>query len=326
MSLLNSAYYHLKPLVPLRLRHTMRRLQASYKLLNCQDWPISQAAGGRPSGWPGWPEGKRFAFVLTHDVESQRGLERCQELARFDADLGFRASFNFIPEGEYQAPAALRQELVTGGFEVGVHDLKHDGSLYRSRRRFAEAAERINAYLSDWQAVGFRAGFMFHNLEWLRDLRIEYDASTFDTDPFEPQPEGVHTIFPFWVPGRTPGTGYVELPYTLSQDSTLFVILKEKTIDTWRRKLDWIAARGGLALLNVHPDYLSFSRRRLGPSEFSSLLYEELLTYLRERYEGQYWHVRPKDLAAWFKSSHMEEGGFAAGRESLVDVHPSLKV
>ena len=41
---------------------------------------------------------------------------------------------------------------------------------------------------------------MLHNLVWLRDLDILYDASTFDTDPFEPQPEGMETIFPFWVP------------------------------------------------------------------------------------------------------------------------------
>ena len=34
-------------------------------------------------------------------------------------------------------------------------------------------------------------------------LNIAYDASTFDTDPFEPQPDGVNTIFPFWVPRRS---------------------------------------------------------------------------------------------------------------------------
>ena len=77
---------------------------------------------------------------------------------------------------------------------------------------------------------------MLHNLDWLHELEIEYDLSTFDTDPFEPQPEGQHTIFPFWVPRppvaealnsqlstlNNPRSGYVELPYTLPQDSTLF--------------------------------------------------------------------------------------------------------
>ena len=49
---------------------------------------------------------------------------------------------------------------------------------------FAEKAERINEYLKNWGAVGFRSGFMLHNLDWLGDLNALYDASTFDTDVF----------------------------------------------------------------------------------------------------------------------------------------------
>lgn len=48
-------------------------------------------------------------------------------------------------------------------------------------------------------AVGFRSGFMLRQLDWLHDLNVLYDTSTFDTDPFEPQPEGSRTIFPFHV-------------------------------------------------------------------------------------------------------------------------------
>ena len=55
---------------------------------------------------------------------------------QLELDLGFRSSFNFIPEGSYQVPAELRQELTARGFEVGIHDLKHDGRLFSSRRNF----------------------------------------------------------------------------------------------------------------------------------------------------------------------------------------------
>src|SRR4029079_8065841 len=112
-----------------------------------------------------------------------------------------------------------------------------------------------NGYLQEWGAVGFRSAFMFHKLDWLHDLNILYDASTFDTDPFEPQPDGVNTIFPFWTAGSF-GRGYVELPYTLAQDSTLFLVLRERGPEIWKQKLDWIAAHGGMALLNTHPDYM----------------------------------------------------------------------
>jgi len=50
---------------------------------------------------------------------------------------------------------------------------------------------------------------MFHNLKWIHDLNISYDASTFDTDPFEPQHDRAGTIFPFWVNGND-GDGCAE--------------------------------------------------------------------------------------------------------------------
>ena len=63
--------------------------------------------------------------------------------------------------------------------------------------------------------VGFRAPKMFHDFEMINELNIEYDSSTFDTDPFEPQPDGMAIIFPFWVQNGYKTRGYVELPYTL---------------------------------------------------------------------------------------------------------------
>ena len=108
-----------------------------------------------------------------------------------DRKWGFRSSFNFVPEGGYAVSRELRNDIARGGFEVGVHDLRHDGRLYCSRRVFAQKALRINRHLKEWDASGFRSGFMFHKLDWLHDLDIEYDASTFDTDPFEPQPDGL---------------------------------------------------------------------------------------------------------------------------------------
>ena len=35
--------------------------------------------------------------------------------------------------------------------------------------------------------------------------------------------------------------------------------MREKTPEIWKRKLDWIARQGGLALVNIHPDYIDFS-------------------------------------------------------------------
>jgi glycosyltransferase involved in cell wall biosynthesis len=294
--LLMRAYYLLKPAIPWRLRMALRRFVVRRRRPHyVTSWPINQVAGRVPDGFPGWPDGKEFAFVLTHDVETKKGLDRCRELADMDMRLGFRSSFNFVPEGDYETPDSLRAWLTTNGFEVGVHDLRHDGQLYNSRKSFVAQAQRINHYLKEWQAVGFRSAFMFRDLRWLQDLNILYDTSTFDTDPFEPQSAGVNTIFPFWV-SRDDHSGYIELPYTLPQDSTLFLLLQEPAIDAWKLKLDWIAQQGGMALLNTHPDYMNFNGRR-NRSEYSARMYQEFLGYVAERYGHRCWLALPRDVA-----------------------------
>ncbi|HEX2653285.1 MAG TPA: glycosyltransferase, partial [Xanthobacteraceae bacterium] len=232
--------------------------------------------------------------------------------------LGFRSAFNFIPAGPYRVSDELRHELTRNGFEVGIHDHRHDGKLFRSERGFKRGAHEINRYLQEWGATGFRAGFMLRNLNWLHQLNVEYDCSTFDTDPFEFQPDGTGTIFPFWIPapgsrseregeakpgGTHPsvGKGYVELPYTLPQDSTLFLLLEENSPDIWLRKADWIASHGGMLLVNVHPDYIQFQKDSPNAKTYDYRHYVQLLEYLRERYAGEYWHALPRDVAAFVK-------------------------
>jgi hypothetical protein len=295
-------YYFVKPAIPHKVRLRLRAQLASCQRRRAASvWPINDGTARAPEWWSGWPGGKKFAFVLTHDVEGKRGLERCRALADLELKLGFHSSFNFVPEGAYETPSSLRLFLSEHGFEIGVHDLHHDGTLYRSEAEFNFGAERINQHLEHWQAVGFRSAFMFHNLDWLKKLNVLYDASTFDTDPFEPQPDGCNTIFPFWVE-RSDGSGYIELPYTLPQDSTLFLILREKTNEIWKRKLDWIAEHGGLALVNVHPDYMAFVDR---PSriEFSAGLYEEFLSHVSAQFGGDAWFALPRDVAQFVKNS-----------------------
>lgn len=318
--LLRPLYYLLKPALPRGLRMWLRRALAKrLRRRVTQFWPINSSAGKPPEEWPGWPDGKKFAFVLTHDVEGKEGLDRCRQLAEVDVGMGFRASFNFVPEGEYETPRDLRDFLTARGFEVGVQDLQHDGRLYSSRQMFLARAQRINGYLKEWGAVGFRSGFMLHNLDWIRDLQVLYDSSTFDTDPFEPQPDGVNTIFPFTVK-REDGSHYVELPYTLPQDSTLFLLFREATIEIWKRKLDWVAEHGGMALLNVHPDYMNFNDRK--GFGYDVRLYREFLEYVDRQYGKQCWRARPCDVARYVSQCTIPEPehGVAQSAPSPLDL------
>jgi predicted glycosyltransferase/peptidoglycan/xylan/chitin deacetylase (PgdA/CDA1 family) len=235
-------------------------------------------------------------------VETEKGLKNCIPLAKLEESLGFRSSFNFVAE-DYEVPKEIFNYLKNHGFEIGVHGLHHDGNLFESKKKFRKHATRINQYLKEWGAGGFRTPSLYHNLDWIGGLDIQYDSSTFDTDPFEPQPDGVGTIFPFWVSGDHTQKGYIELPYTLPQDHSLFVIMGEKNIDIWKQKLDWIAQRGGMALLITHPDYMNLENNNPKSKEYSARYYEELLSYIKQKYDGQYWHVMPREMAkCWIEN------------------------
>lgn len=299
---LYNLFYTLKPIIPRRLQIVLRRCIARYKRKKyAHVWPIDPNAGTPPKGWPGWPEGKKFALVLSHDVDTQKGHDNVMKLVELEEKLGFRSTFNFVPE-RYNNSVSLHRVLREKGFGIGVHGLKHDGKLFRSKRIFEKRAVKINGYLKQWQTRGFSSPSMHHELEWLHALNIAYSTSTFDTDPFEPQPDGIGSVFPFYVKNPNSFGGYVEMPYTLPQDFTLFVILGERSIEIWKRKLDWIAARGGLALLNTHSDYMGFEGGAEGNEGYPSEMYIQFLTHIKSCFKNSYYHVLPNVLARFWKS------------------------
>jgi hypothetical protein len=94
--------------------------------------------------------------------------------------------------------------------------------------------------------------------------------------------------------------GYVELPYTLPQDFTLFLLLREQTANIWLQKVDWIASHGGMALVNVHPDYLCFDGAVTKRMEYPATYYRALLEYVNQRYAGVFWNTTPGKVAQFF--------------------------
>lgn len=296
-------FYLMKPVIPRTIQLAARRGMVQFVRARHKDvWPIDEKSCLPPPRWAGWPDGKRFAFVLTHDIDTAQGQEKCVALADIEEGLGLRSSFNFVPR-KYEVSPALREYLTGRGFEIGVHGLYHDGKYFNSREEWRERAVLINGYLKEWNAVGFRTPAMHHELDWFHDLDIEYDASTFDTDPFEPYPDGAGTIFPFSVHQNGNDTkSYVELPYTLVQDFTLFVLMRELSPELWKLKLDWVARNGGMALVNTHPDYMHFNGGAPASEEYPSGFYKDFLEYAIGRYGGEYWHVLPKELSRFWKT------------------------
>ena len=75
--------------------------------------------------------------------------------------------------------------------------------------------------------------------------------------------------------------------------------MREQTIDNWKKKLDWIAEKGGMTLLNTHPDYMSFNDSDQTDETYSVKLYTQFLEYIKNRYEGEYWHALPREVASF---------------------------
>ena len=200
-----------------------------------------------------WPDGHRYAAVLTHDVEGPSGIANIERVLEVEHRHGFVSSWNFVAEW-YEIPVGTFERIEHAGCEIGLHGIKHDGKLFESRGRFEAELPKIPGYAEWWGSVGFRSPATERNADWMHELRCLYDSSFPDTDPFEPQPGGCCSILPFLF------GDVVELPITLVQDHTLWEILRERSIDRWVEKGDWIA-RQRRADQPDHPPRLPRLRR-----------------------------------------------------------------
>lgn len=320
LSLGKRLYYQVKPMMPRHLSILLRRrYRQRQETQFALDWPIEdryvrfqfncvthvlRQRGLESAPYVNfWPDNHRFALVLTHDVETDQGHAFVETVASLEERLGFRSAFNFVPE-RYPINQGLLSALRQRGFEIGVHGLKHDGKLFSSRQVFTQRAKKINKYLQAWEAVGFRAPYMHRNPTWLQMLNLEYDLSFFDTDPYEPMPGGTMSIWPFLL------GSFVELPYTLVQDHTLMAVLGEPTPRVWLDKVDFVERWHGMALVNVHPDYLR------KPENLA--IYESFLRALRER--KNFWHALPREVAHWWRQRSQFQACCHDGQWNLSDL------
>lgn len=235
-----------------------------------------------------WPEGKEAALVLTHDVEG--GLKDNAGIWRLlaaEKKRGLASSFNIVPF-KYQVDMSIIERLKHEGCEVGVHGYNHDGKLFSSRAVFEKRVDRLNAVAGLWQAAGFRAASTYRNPYWLSAMSFDYDSSFFDTDPYEPQPGGCLSLFPYSI------GNVIEIPMTLPQDHTLLTVLKHRDIGMWTRKADLIREANGMICLNTHPDegYIG--------DEDRVRHYEDFLERFRDAHTV--WNPLPRELAAWWRA------------------------
>lgn len=297
------AFYRVKRLIPRGAQLAARRALIRWQgLPTFPQWPYDDSvprlvrfyvhcvalASGRsrlPFRWF-WPDRFRAALILTHDVESEAGLREAIRVADAEEERGLRSSFNVVARW-YPIDWGIVRELTARGFEIGVHGVFHDRSMFSSRKAFdaqqpalREGAERLGA-------MGFRSPATHRVLDWLPELPVSYDCSVPHSDPYEPQPGGCCSPWPYLI------KDLVELPYTLTQDHTLFTLLGHSSAEAWIQQADRLERAHGLIQCLSHPDpgYLGDNRR--------FAWYCSFLDAMTRR--AHVWKALPKDIAAWWR-------------------------
>ena len=299
-SLAVRGYYRMRPFLPRRLQIALRRAYAPIQARSrFPAWPLEESlhgfydtvlgwvaeVAGVPVPWIApWPRGYAWALVLTHDVETAEGLSLMPVLAKVEERRGYVSSWNFVPK-RYEVPDNVLVDLANRGCEVGIHGLYHDGRDLESARLLQERLPEMVRYAQQWGAGGFRSPATQRGWDLIAALPFDYDSSYPDTDPFEPQGGGCCSWLPF-MNGEV-----VELPITLAQDHTVFVILRRRDAKVWMDKAEALRRRGGMALMITHPDYV-----RLGPI---SEAYDALLARYCD--DQTAWRALPGEVSSWWR-------------------------
>jgi len=303
--LVRKAYYAVRPMLPVAVRkHLQRASLKGWAGKPFPKWPVDRSVDSVfeqlmalaiktrevekiPFIWF-WPEGKSGCAIMTHDIETQTGLDFCPPLMDLNDSHGIKSSFQVIPEGRYHATPRDLDEFRNRGFEINVHDWNHDGHLFSNRELFLSRAAKINEVGAKYRAEGFRSGVLYRNTDWYGDLKFAYDMSVPNVGHLDPQPGGCCTVMPFFIGNM------LEIPLTTIQDYSLFNILKDFSIDVWKRQVSGILEGHGLASFNVHPDYVIEKQARA--------TYSQLLAFLSGlAVERNIWLPLPREVNRWWR-------------------------
>jgi hypothetical protein len=299
-------YYLMRSGLPFRVRRQLQKVYfRDWKDLLFPAWPVDftvdalheellrllmEARGVKklPFIWF-WPGGAPSCLIVTHDVETSAGRDFTFKLMDLDDSFAIKASYQVIPEKRYQVPDEYVREIRSRGCEFNIHDLNHDGHLYRERAEFARRAAGINGYIHQYSSQGFRAGAMYRRQDWYDAFSFSYDMSVPNVAHLEPLRGGCCTVMPYFI-GKI-----VELPLTTVQDYSLFHILNDYSIELWKQQLTLLRERNGLMSLLTHPDYLRERR--------AQNVYQSLLDYLRQMITREMiWAALPGDVDRWWRA------------------------
>lgn len=258
-----------------------------YICLNC-----SKLISNSLTKFPYWPDNKRYAIVLTHDIDTKCGLKKSKEVSELEKDYELRSCLYVVGtlcKSEFNALSSL----IDDGFEVGIHGYNHDNKIsFLNKRDIKKRLDMLIWLIERLHVKGFRSPSLLRTENLFDEVEeiFEYDSSIPDTEIAQPSPgNGCGTVFPFYY------EKLLILPVTIPMDSTLLALGYDpkSILRIWLQKLAFIKRIGGLAVFVTHPEpHFSGNKKMFD-------IYKRLLDEIVK--DSEAWITLPKDVCSWWR-------------------------
>ena len=203
-----------------------------------------------------WPEGRRAAITLTHDVDTPWILDPARRdlldaLLDAECSLGYRGAWYLTAKPLRLARhAAALERIAECGHEIGSHGWNHDAKLdYVSERRQSQRMQRVLDRFGDRRVSGIRTPWNCRSPRLLDVLsrHFAYDSSVPNASAFYSYASnsGCCSVFPY-----RHASGILEIPATLPPDTALDPSERYQVLG---QLVDRIVELGGVAVVTVHP-------------------------------------------------------------------------
>ncbi len=109
---------------------------------------------------PFWPNNKKFAILLTHDVDSDlifRDNKVLKSFLKIEENLSFRSAWYFVTH-KYRLDHKQISKLQKAGHEIGFHGDIHDYRLaFLKQSKMRKRLERCKEFIENYNVKGGRS-------------------------------------------------------------------------------------------------------------------------------------------------------------------------
>jgi len=201
-----------------------------------------------------WPKGRRYVFMMTHDIDTKEGMKMAGQVLDEMVELGLKPCFFLVAHG-YQWDDGFCDAVRQAGGEIALHGDTHDNRIaFEPRERIKTRLDSCRELIERHHILGFRSPSLLvsHDLYEEIGARFAWDSSVpdCDTNTLIGPRRGCGTIFPY----RRQGT--IVLPITMPADDRL-LLLGYRGLDLLgllRRKWQHVREVGGLCHFLTHPE------------------------------------------------------------------------